>query len=297
MLFGFVDDTEFPATASGNKPDVFVFGGFFLTADRLGDLLIAISERKARHGLAPEDPVKWNLKDARLRRVYRERGKEDLLKRTIQASDRIRADLAQLAQEFDVTVMACALERLYEHVDQRDCYRWAMENFLQRVGLMLEGRSEELAGPSLVLVVDWPQRKSDKGLFDIYAAGYHHGKAEDSDQLYFSGPLRDLGTLDCLVFGSTFHSAPLQLADIVVGITRDFLLWCYKGTNEKRVRKFFPFIGNLFHRDGSGRIGGRGLHVSPRPVGFDIDQKIQEICGPPERHLLAPKDDEEKLPF
>lgn len=292
MLFGFVDDTEFPA--SGNKPDVFVFGGYFLAADRLGDFLVAISKRKSRHGLSPEDPVKWNLKDTSLERVYQERGREDLLKQAIQASDEIRADLARLAREFDVIVMACALERLYEHVDRRDCYRWALENFLQRMGLMLKGRAEaeEVAPPSLVLVMDWPQRKSDKGLFDIYAAGYHHGKAEDSGQLYFSGPLRELSTFDSLVFGSTLHSTPLQLADIIVGIIRDFLRWCYKGTNEQRVRKFFPLIGDLFHKGDNGRIGGSGLHVSPRPVDFDIDQKIQEICRPPDQHLLTPGEEE-----
>ena len=289
MFIGFVDDTELSIARS--QSDVFVFGGYFLLVNRLGSFLDCITRVKGRYGLEPDDPVKWNLKDTRLKEAYETRGKKNLWNQLIEVSEDIRAELANLLKKHDAIVMACALERLSEYTDRRDCYRWALENLLQRVGLMLK-QEDNYSCPSVIIIMDWPQKGQEKGLFDIYTAGYYHGQAIDSGQEYFSGPLVCLRAFDSLVFSSTLHSAPLQVADIVVGIIRDFLVWCYKGTNEQRVKKFFPCIGDLLRRDDNGKIGGFGLKVSPNPTTFDIDEKIQEICKPPE-----PWESEEAIPF
>jgi hypothetical protein len=293
VLIGFVDDTEFPVGRS--QPDVFVFGGYFLALNSLGSLLDRIARVKGEYGLEPDDPVKWNLKDSSLKKAYEVRNKGELWNQLIKVSDDIRAELVGLLEEHEAIVMACALERLSEYTDQQDCYRWALENLLQRVGLVLK-QEGSLSCPSVIVIMDWPQRKQDKGLFDIYAAGYHYGQAIDSAQDYFSGPLVHLGAFDSLLFGSTLHSVPLQVADITVGIIKDFLIWCYKGANEQKVRRFFPLIGGLFHQDDNGIIGGFGLKVSPSPEAFDIDERIREICESPYA-LVEPWESKEEIPF
>lgn len=240
MLIGFVDDTEFSIARS--QPDVFVFGGYFLLVNRLGSFLDCITRVKGRYGLEPDDPVKWNLKDTRLKEAYETRGKKNLWNQLIEVSEDIRAELANLLKKHDAIVMACALERLSEYTDQRDCYRWALENLLQRVGLMLK-QEDNYSCPSVIIIMDWPQKGQEKGLFDIYTAGYYHGQAIDSGQEYFSGPLVCLKAFDSLVFSSTLHSAPLQVADIVVGIIRDFWSGVTKGQTSNGSRNSSPVSG------------------------------------------------------
>jgi len=290
MLVGFVDDTEIQITDDSNQPDIYVFGGFFVEQARLHDLLERIANVKAEHGLRSWHPVKWNLKD--LKRHYKKQGELETYDRLMKVSDQIRRAMLKLVSEFEMVAMACGLYRLSDTTKNVDCYRWAFENLLQRVGLMARDRgTREWADASVMIVADWPQKGVGKNLFDIYAAGYHHGRAVDSGQDYYSGCLRNLRFADSLFHSSTLHCAPLQLADIVAGSIKDFLAWCYKGTNRGRVKLFFPLIAGNLHRSADGQITGYGLKVSGLEI--DLDAKIRELCGVAEPEHEYP----DEIPF
>jgi len=271
MLIGFIDDTEIKTSLEGGQPDIYVFGGFFLERARSRDLQQRIAEVKDAYGLKPWHPVKWNLKD--LKKHYRKHNEAEIYERVMEASDDIRSAMLNLLPEFEAVVMACGLYRLSDSTENVDCYRWAFENLLQRVGLMARDRGTQ----GVTIVADWPQGGVGKHLFDIYSAGYYHGKAVDSGQDYFSGPLYKLGFPDALFHSSSLHCTPLQLADIADGCIKDFLAWAYAGKNQGRVVSFFPCIVDSLYRDTQGKITGRGLKVSGYEI--DLDAKIQDLLS------------------
>jgi hypothetical protein len=275
VLIGFIDDTEFLVTGDTKQPDVFVFGGYFIEHARLDALQRQVVDIKQSFGLRADSPVKWNVKD--LKKVYDHSEDGELYQVLLHRSDQVRRALLDLIPEFDAQVLACALHRYSETPDSRDCYRWTLENLLQRVGLMaqaIETRYHQAS--STMVVLDWTQKKTGKGLFDIYAAGYYEGQAVDCGQPYFSGPLAHHRFADSLLFGSMIHSGPLQLADLITGCVREFLTWCFKGHKRQRVKAFFPAIATNFYCNSDGQVDGCGLKVSPKPL-FSIDEKIAEI--------------------
>jgi len=285
MLIGFIDDTEIQIATDSSQPDIYVFGGFFLETAYLHDLQQRIADVKAKQGLRPWHPIKWNLKD--LKKHYKKQGESEIYGRLMKASDEIRSAMLGLLSEFGAVVMACGLYRLSGTTKNVDCYRWAFENLLQRVGLMARGRG----AAGVTVVADWPQKGVGKNLFDIYSAGYYHGRAVDSGQDYFSGPLHDLCFVDSLFHSSSLHCAPLQLADIVAGCVKDFLAWSYKGSNQNRVVHFFPIIVGNLYRNAQGQVMGCGLKVSGREI--DLDAKIQELLS-----LSAPEPEYlDEIPF
>lgn len=275
MFIGFIDDTELQITTKSNQPDIYVFGGFFIDQVRMPELQQRIAAIKAKYGLQPWHPIKWNLKD--LKKYYSDA--EAIYSRLMEASDTIRKEALGVLAEFEAIVLACGMTRFADTTPNVDCYRWAFENLLQRIGLMANGRRAGKRGKTnIMVVVDWPQGGIDKSLFDIYAAGYHHGRAVDSGQDYFSGQLCSLNFADSLFYSSTVHCGPLQLADITVGCIKDFLSWCYKKQNRDRVRDrvaaFFPLIVDSLHRGTDGRVTGCGLKVTDK---VDLDAKIHEL--------------------
>ena len=138
-----------------------------------------IVEIKAEHGLSAWHPVKWNIRD--LRKAYEATGDGMLYERLMRESDAIRSEMLSLISEFDTIAMACGLQRFSGTPSNADCYSWAFENLMQRVGLLARERRGMGDGyPTMMIIADWPQKGVDKTLFDVYAAGYHHGKALDS---------------------------------------------------------------------------------------------------------------------
>ena len=98
---------------------------------------------------------------------------------------------------------------------------------------------------------------------------YAYQKGQDSyGNPYYSGPLRKYDVYPSLLFSSDLHSNELQVADLIVGLIRDFLKWVKYGQKEFIVKTFFPIIMNSFRKDNSGRILNKGLIVSNWPTHF-----------------------------
>jgi len=275
VLIGFFDDTEVNVNGKIGS-NIYVFGGYFVMHHQLDQLQKRISKIKGDYGLKGNYPVKWNLRDGRLKRFYEDRGLKEAYKNLLGVSDEIRRSLLQLLKEFHAIVMACGLYRQIETTKHVNCYRWAFENLLQRIGLMAQSRdTKSNSDSSLLIVVDWPQEGVSKSLFDIYMSGYHDGIAVDSSQPYFSGPLSLYRFADSVYHSSTLHCSPLQLADLVAGIIKDFIRWCKKGNHSDRVKYFFPIIGSSFYCSDKGVVNGYGLKVSG--ITIDLDAKIKKL--------------------
>lgn len=277
MLIGFLDDTELIVDAEDPNPDIFVFGGYFIRMDQLHAFQQRIQEVKWKYNLLGHAPVKWNLRDASLVAFYKEERwlNSEWPEQLRAVSTEIRRDLLALLVEFDACILISArYDRHWQEVAHSDYYVWAFENLLQRVGLMCNTlNTQGCPDASTMIVVDWPQGGVDKNLFDVYMGGYHYGRGFATKQDYYSGPIKQYHFLDSITHGSTLHSGPLQIADLVVGCCRDFLAWAYKGTKPNKIRGMFDLLTDRFYRDERGRLNGCGFKVA-KDDRIDIEMKI-----------------------
>jgi hypothetical protein len=279
MLIGFLDDTELVVDGDDPAPDIFAFGGYFIPIDCLDRLQHRINDVKAQFGIPPWGPVKWNLKDVGLVRFYEEdhwlySGAYDHL---MENSDAIRIELLKLLGEIDARIFISArYDTNWREATHSEYYGWAFENLMQRVGLLFRDKlCEPCEASSTMVVVDWPQGGVNKNLFDIYSGGYHLGKGFSSHQPYFSGPIKQYRFCESLTHGSTYHSGPLQLADLVVGCCREFLGWAYTGKKPQRLVGKFELLVDHFSRDPQGRLNDCGFKIA-KDSRINVEVKIQE---------------------
>ena len=128
MLAGFLDDTEIVVDGEDSNPDIFIFGGFFVWQEQLGDLQRRIAEVKETYGLPSHAPVKWNLRDKGLREFY---SPENLLdpdqaNHLMEISASLRRDLLAILNEFEAIVLISGrYDASYNPATNSDYYAWA----------------------------------------------------------------------------------------------------------------------------------------------------------------------------
>lgn len=276
MYLCFVDDVEltglFDAWSMFGK-DVYALACYLVDTEKTEPLLASVGSVKAKYGLDMSDPVKFNLKDTRLEKLYKERDRLPVLQQAISQGECLRADLLGTLSGAGAVVLVCATWPFSGTPKKGNLFQWAFENLMQRVGLQLRDR---LGGgsPSLQVIVDRPDKEE---LYASYHEGFYRGVTSGGQQ-YYSGSLRNLKALDTLSFSDTLHSNFLQLADLIAGASRAFLRWCHDGKEAGRARILFGPIADSLAKDNQGRIHGAGFKISPEPE-FRIDDRIAELMG------------------
>lgn len=268
-MFFFIDNSEFKRNIFGTNFDYFVMGGFLCSSEDAKTLEKEIKEIKNKFGLSEEMPIKWNIRD--LEKEYKRLNQlkfNELLKK----SDEIRLLLINSISKTDSEIIMSAT-RAYNREWRKDACHWAFENILQRLGLILQVQdNHQNIYPKISVYMDWPD-SNDKSFFDTYSNAYYN-----KEPRFLSGPLKDLGINVNLGVGSTIHSPHLQIADICVGITKDFIKWCYEGKNTHRVQKFFLPLLPKFRKNKDGKILGYGLIVGKKDEDYPlIEKKIEEL--------------------
>jgi len=272
----FVDNVELTGLSdawSMFRKDVYALACYLVDTEKTEPLLASVESVKARYGLQLRDPVKFNLKDTRLEKLYKERGRLSRLQQAISHGESLRADLLGTLSGAGAMVLVCATWPFSGTPKKGNLFQWAFENLMQRVGLQLQDR---LGGgsPSLQVILDRPDKDE---IYGSYEEGFYNGMTSGGQQ-YYSGSLRNLKALDTLCFSDTLHSNFLQLADLVAGASRTFLRWCHDGREAGRAKTLFGPIANNLAKDSQGRIHGAGFKISPEP-GFRIDERIVELMG------------------
>jgi hypothetical protein len=256
MIF-YGDDTEFVSHTSIRKSqDVFCVGGFgiedFKSIRKIEELIESV---KIAYKVPLDLPLKWNMKDTKVEKLYREKGYDKLHKQILKDFDDIRMDIMRELPNLDIRVIVSSIRSL-GFQSKNQLYEWAFTALLQRFGLSAAG---ELVN---FIVLDWESERRDV-YCEVYQNGYYKGEGKRGES-YFSGPLRNLPAIPYLSFSVTVYNPILQLADFIVGCTGDFLKVCYTGRSNKKVKTFFPFVKECFNRSPSGEILKWGLIVQPR---------------------------------
>ncbi len=282
MLIGFLDDARTVVNGGDTEADIFTFGGFFIRQDWLGDFQRRIAEVKQTYDLPGCAPVKWNMRNTGLQKFYRSENflSPALADNLLDISGPLRRDLLWLLYHFDAKVLVCGRYDVAGSLAAHsDIYAWAFENLLLQAGQMARGIYEqrgEVAGATLV--IDRPQGGVDKRLLKLYYDGYHLGAGLESGQKYHYGPLKWYDFAESFLYGSTLHSGPLQLANLVAGCCRDFLAWAITGTNIHKIQILFDILVPLFYLDPQGRLNNSGFKVA-RANNLDIEAKVDEYLN------------------
>lgn len=275
MWVFFGDESTHRATALPHPfQQVFVLAGFAVQHDELTRLMEGIEAAKEQYGLKLRHPVKYNMRDDGLRAYYRSRRESALLKRIIPASDGLRGDLLSLLAVHSAKTFICAMGS-WGTATHKTYYAWAATNLFQRLGYL---GSPVKKTPELVICLDWPTHDVGKAYFDIYHDPWHDGVGHDGSD-FFCGKLRSRSCFPDLAVGSTLHSPFLQLADLVVGATADFITWCLTERYWQRVEKFFPLVARQLHSHPSFRVSQTGFITAPKELQARVRLGWQKMRG------------------
>lgn len=268
-MFFFMDNSEFTRKYLNffRKIDYFILGGYLASAEQIKKIENDVDEIKENHKIPLNLPIKWNLKD--IRRTYDKEGKLDVYDKIMDQSDEIRLLMISILNKRNCKLVMAA-KPAYKKEFKKQAYNWAFINILQRLGYVAKDQMQSNIYPSVSIIMDWPEG-GDRSFFQSYSDSYYRGQG------FHCGNLKALNLDVNLVVSATINSPHLQIADICVGITKDFIRWSYEGKNKERVKKFFTSLIPLFRKSEEGKIMGYGLLVGKTEDYEKIEGRIKEI--------------------
>lgn len=275
MMYFFMDNSEFTYKWLGVmfRIDYLVLGGYLASVDDMKIMEDEINKIKENYKIPIDLPIKWNLKDDRIHKIYKKHEKLDVYKKLLRSADEIRSSIISVLDKTKCKLIMSA-EPVYKGKLREQVYSWIFENILQRLGQALENemQSQSKHYPSISIVMDWPGG-DHRPYFQTYSKAYYFKQPG-----FFCGALKELNMNVNLAVSTTNNSPHLQAADIFVGITKDFLEWAYKERDIERVKKFFPLLEPFFRKSKDGKkIMGYGLIVGKKQEYEKVEKKIEEI--------------------
>ena len=258
------DSSEVTGPWGAEAPDVIIVGGYGIDSGSKVLLLEEIAAVKRQHGLDPDCPVKWNLRD--LRRPLAAGDFKDCLPRLLACGDPLRRDLVDALVKLQATsffsiIRAHSNKKKVLSDTQRELSAFSFGNLLMRVGKFRN--SPYTTGNSCEVVLDWPPANDRRPFVDEYRCAWRLGTSTGPNVTYNCGSLRNLGFYPSPVFSVMELDPLLQLADIAVGATRCFLDFALgKVTGDTFGVQCFKRLRQTIWQM-NGHVIGNGLTVSP----------------------------------
>lgn len=254
----YADNSELSGIKDAEIPDILLFGGVIIGADAEAFLQSEVEKIKKRHG-DPRAPVKWNMKD--LKKLYTKKRQVDLYEKLIASSREWRAELFTVLAAADCTLLVACIEGYSQKRDvlkqrKEDLTRYIFTNDLMRFGLHVR----DTKPPQAQVVLDWPDKGVSEPFNSEYAYAYEFGKTSDGNVTYQCGPLSSLGFSDSIMFTNMRYCQMLQIADLVVGASREFLECCLGKKQGGQGLDCLKTVRDKF-RGAPYNIVGRGLVV------------------------------------
>jgi len=255
----YADNSELNGIKEAEIPDILLFGGLILSPETEQSIRTQVEAIKLRHAGLARAPIKWNLKD--LRELYKSQNKLEIYNRLMQTSREWRAEIfAVLAASDCVLLVACiegySSKRTVLKERKDELTRFIFTNGLMRYGLHVRDAKPPLAQ----VILDWPDKGNSKPFDSEYAYAYSRGKTADKSVTYQCGKLSNLSFADSVMFTNMHHSTLLQVADLVVGATREFLECCLEKKSGGQGIDCLKVAQSRF-RGAPSQIVGRGIVV------------------------------------
>lgn len=221
----YADNSELGGIKNAEIADILIFGGIILGSEVAQQLQGEVEDIKERHVGHRRAPIKWNMKD--LRDLYKAQQQVALYERLMETTREWRRDIFSTLAKYECALLVACIEGysakrtvLKERKDELSRYVFA--NGLMRFGLHVR----DVEAESAVVVMDWPDKGAPRPFDSEYAHAYMKGQTADGRVRYGCGRLEALGFVDSVMYTNAHHSTLLQIADLVVGATREFLECC-----------------------------------------------------------------------
>ena len=255
----YADNSELHGIKEAAIPDILLFGGLIVTAETEEHIRAEVEKLKLRHCGYARAPIKWNLKD--LRGLYNAQGQTQIYESLSESSREWRKEVFACLAGTDCAFLISCIEgysasRGVLKDKKTELSRFIFTNGLMRYGL--HAREERPVRAQVVL--DWPDKGDAKPFDSEYAWAYSHGRTADGSVTYQCGKLANLGFADCVLFASMHHSTLLQVADLLVGATREFIECCLGKKESGQGVDCLRIAASRF-RGAPGSILGRGIVV------------------------------------
>lgn len=272
----YADNSELNGVKDADIPDILLFGGVILEREAEKQLSAHIDAIKARRGY-PRAPIKWNIKD--LKGSYKYFDRMNIHSELLASSREWRREVFEAIAAVDCTILVACIEgysskRAILKERKNDLTRYVFSDGLMRYGLHVQHTKPEMAH----VVLDWP----DKGVsepFDLeYACAFGQGQTSEGTVTYRCGKLSDLNFADSIMFTNMLHCQMLQVADLVVGATREFIECCMGKKKGGQGLDCLRLVRDKF-RGAPGSIVGWGLIVPTgnQELRNSVSQGIREI--------------------
>lgn len=266
MIRWYGDNSELRGIWGAEIPDILLFGGILIDDASTGQIVAAMNGVKSEYYEDSTFPLKWNFRD--LEDHYQERGLQNLYSRLLADSRTWRINLFDQIAPINFKVFVSMIssygssrETLLRTRDEVARFVFVMA--LQRLGLCIRNHG----ACSAELVLDWPAERK-RNLFDLeYRSALLKGYSADYAQGYDSGPLKNLGFGESVLFTSTVECSMLQLSDLVVGATRDLVEESLGRRQDSLGVELLKKIRNRFE-GAPDNVLGRGLPIHPRQGAF-----------------------------
>jgi hypothetical protein len=263
------DNSELIGIWGAEVPDIIVIGGYAIERASIPTLLKRVQNVKVAHGLDRYCPIKWNLRDLdRALASHKLEGQQAIL---LAKSDPLRANLLSALTESGATLFASAIlahsnNKQILGETRQDLVGYSFGNLLMRAGLYCQ---EKAGGRRVDVLLDWPDRSDRTPFMDEYYAGWRHGHSAASEAVkYKCGTLAGLEFAPAPTFTGTEFEPRLQIADLVVGVTREFVNFALGKAPKASfgVQTFKTLIPNFYQDEG--RVLGYGVTASPTHSDF-----------------------------
>lgn len=257
------DNSELNGIWSADIPDIVLFGGIALDDENAKKLVGVMNAVKASFGTTPRHPLKWNFKD--LRKWFQTQGELALFEQLQGRGRDFRKAIFEAAQEVDFRiVVSCVKHHSIKREIIKDTRatvaRYAFCNALMRVAL----HAKDTAAMPVEIILDWPDGGNYSTFTEEYRNALWHGNSGDgSGVVYHSGPLKNIGFRESLLFTRMEDSSLLQFSDLVVGATREFVDFALgrRDADSFGVQMTKMLIPKF--RGSPSRIVGYGISVAP----------------------------------
>ena len=260
----YCDDSALKKNHEDDKRSVFLYGGILISReDEVA--LSGIMKSVKREYMGEDMPFKYNIKD--VEEVYHRFGKEKDYKKIKSDSSVWRKRIIQESLNFNYKIFISCIENFQADKKEqkeikKDLSSYLFANTLMRVGIY----SSEMGLDYVQTILDWPEGNDSKPYDKEYYYAYNRGTNSEGQE-YFSGPLKNLHFDQTLYYARCHHSNMLQLADIIMGSTRDRM----ETELQKREYSIGKELTALFFPKLYGypkKILGYGLNVSSNNVNF-----------------------------
>lgn len=261
MYKWYADDSNFEAQQGDNKRPIHLFGGILISRKDEINLCKDIETIKEQYTYRTM-PLKYNFKD--LKEKYKEHGRGEEHKKLLQNSQNWRKQLIEAAIKYDIKIFISCIENFQPNADKKelnkindDLSSYLFANALMRVGLYAKKNSTAYTQ----VILDWPTGNNSKPFDKEYYYGYNEGTTSNGTT-YNSRPLYGLNFDQTLYYARCNHSHLLQLSDIVLGATKEWIQNGLKERDYSHAKDLVTLFLNKFY--GYPVVMQRGLNVSSK---------------------------------